>query len=62
MSCTGPRRTLAAVEAGRATVPVYVVDVPDAEKAREIYRLVTQLAEKAGWAPSRPASTRQATV
>jgi ParB family chromosome partitioning protein len=41
----GGRRTLAAVEAGRATVPVYVVEVPDSEKAREIYRLVTQLAE-----------------
>ena len=33
------------MEAGRPAVPVYVVDVPDLERAREIYRLVTQLTE-----------------
>jgi ParB family chromosome partitioning protein len=41
----GQRRTLAAVEVGRATVPVYVVDVPDGEKAREAGRIVDQLIE-----------------
>jgi ParB family chromosome partitioning protein len=41
----GQRRTLAAVEAGRTTVPVYVVDVPDGEKAREAGRIVDQLIE-----------------
>ena len=41
----GQRRTLAAVEAGRATVPVYVVDVPDEEKSREAGRIVDQLIE-----------------
>lgn len=41
----GQRRTLAAVESGRATVPVYVVDVPDGEQAREAGRIVDQLIE-----------------
>ena len=41
----GARRTLAAVEAGRAQVPVYVVDVPEEGKAREVFRLVRQLVE-----------------
>lgn len=41
----GARRTLAAVEAGRPQVPVYVVDVPEEGKAREVFRLVRQLAE-----------------
>ena len=41
----GARRTLAAVEAGRREVPVYVVEVPEEEKAREVYRLVRQLTE-----------------
>jgi len=36
----GQRRTLAAVEAGRATVPVYVVDVPDGDTAREVGRII----------------------
>lgn len=41
----GQRRTLAAVEAGRAEVPVYVVDVPDGNTAREVGRIVDQLTE-----------------
>jgi ParB family chromosome partitioning protein len=41
----GARRTLAAMEAGRAQVPVYVVDVPEEGKAREVFRLVRQLVE-----------------
>ena len=41
----GQRRTLAAVEAGRTTVPVYVVDVPDGENARDVGRIVDQLIE-----------------
>lgn len=41
----GQRRTFAAVEAGRAVVPVYVVDVPDGDTAREVGRIVDQLTE-----------------
>lgn len=41
----GQRRTLGAVEAGRALVPVYIVDVPDEGKAAEILRIVTQIIE-----------------
>lgn len=41
----GQRRTLAAVETGRPAVPVYVVDVPDGENAREAGRIVDQLIE-----------------
>lgn len=41
----GQRRTLAAVQAGRPTVPVYVVEVPDEEKAAKIARTVVQVVE-----------------
>lgn len=41
----GARRTLAAVEAGRSQVPVYLVDVPEEGKAREVFRLFRQLVE-----------------
>lgn len=41
----GQRRTLAAVEAGRKLVPVFVIDAPDEEKAAEIARIVEQVVE-----------------
>lgn len=41
----GQRRTLAAVETGRPLIPVYVVDIPDDERAREVARIVGQIAE-----------------
>jgi ParB family chromosome partitioning protein len=41
----GQRRTLAAVEVGRREIPVYVIDIPDDEKAREIARILGQVAE-----------------
>jgi ParB family transcriptional regulator, chromosome partitioning protein len=41
----GQRRTLAAVEAGRELVPVFVIDAPDEEKAAEIARIVEQVVE-----------------
>jgi ParB family chromosome partitioning protein len=41
----GQRRTLAAVEAGRDLVPVFVIDAPDEEKAAEIARIVEQVVE-----------------
>jgi ParB family transcriptional regulator, chromosome partitioning protein len=41
----GQRRTVAAVEAELRQVPVYVVDVPDGDTAREVWRIVAQLAE-----------------
>ena len=41
----GQRRTVAAVEAELRQVPVCVIDVPDGEKAREVWRIVAQLAE-----------------
>jgi ParB family chromosome partitioning protein len=41
----GQRRTLAAVEAGRPLVPVYVVDIPDDGKAGEVVRIVRQIIE-----------------
>lgn len=41
----GQRRTLAAIDAELRQVPVYLVDVPDGEQAREVWRIVAQLAE-----------------
>lgn len=41
----GQRRTRAAVEAGLARVPVFVVDAPDDEKAAEIARIIEQIVE-----------------
>jgi ParB family transcriptional regulator, chromosome partitioning protein len=41
----GQRRVLAAVKARRATVPVYLIDAPDEEKAAETARIIEQLAE-----------------
>lgn len=38
----GHRRTLAALEAGRDTVPVYVVDVDDTSAAAEVQRVIAQ--------------------
>ncbi|NHA02108.1 ParB N-terminal domain-containing protein [Nocardioides sp. W3-2-3] len=38
----GQRRTLAAIEAGRETVPVFVQDHDSTEKEDEIQRIVTQ--------------------
>ncbi|MGW8568651.1 ParB/RepB/Spo0J family partition protein [Isoptericola sp. NPDC055881] len=41
----GQRRTLAAIEAGRATIPAQIVTSDDDEKAREARRIIEQLAE-----------------
>ena len=41
----GQRRVRAAIEAGRATVPVYVIDAPDDDTADAVLRIVEQLAE-----------------
>ena len=41
----GQRRTLGAIQAGRPLVPVYVIDVPDEEKAAEIVRIIRQVTE-----------------
>jgi ParB family chromosome partitioning protein len=41
----GQRRTRAAVQAGLASVPVFVVDAPTDEKAAEIARIVEQVVE-----------------
>ena len=41
----GQRRTLAAVETGRAQIPVYVVDIPDDDQASEVARIIGQVAE-----------------
>lgn len=50
----GQRRTLGAVEAGRQTVPVYVVDAPDEGKAAQVARIVVQLIENIHRAGLRP--------
>lgn len=39
---TGHRRTLAAIEAGRTTVPVYIAGTDSTEKADEIVRVIAQ--------------------
>lgn len=41
----GQRRTLAAVETGRPQIAVYVIDIPDDAQAREVARIVGQVAE-----------------